>query len=117
MEFAEVIEGLKRDFYLYINIDPASISEELDHIIKISLERSYAAGFDYGWAWANKQAKPIYMKTPFGRVIHEFLSIREAARYVQGSATNIMHVLKNRQNTAYGYRWTYKNKEDEENID
>ena len=56
--------------------------------------------------------RPEYVKTPCyqynieGKFIQGFESISEAARVTQGHHENILKVLQNKSNTAYGFRWS-----------
>lgn len=43
-----------------------------------------------------------------GNVVAEHLGSREAAKAVTGNRSPIQHCLKNRIQTAYGYKWKYK---------
>lgn len=51
--------------------------------------------------------KPIVQITKDGKEINIFSSVSEAANAVNGSASNIVNVCKNKLPTAYGYAWRY----------
>lgn len=67
-----------------------------------------------------KMSKPILMFDLKGNYIKSWNSIKEASRWIQsldskkrtslsGISTHIVKVCKNKAQTAYGYKWEYKN--------
>ena len=58
---------------------------------------------------ANRQ--PVRMLTVDGKPIKEFVSVREAAKYIRGDASSISAVLNGKLHTCYGYRWERIEKE------
>ena len=56
-----------------------------------------------------KNVKSISQYDLDGNFIKEFISVAEAGRYINTSRSNINGVLKNRQKTAKGFIWKYKN--------
>ena len=115
MDPDEVIKMLRNDFCTRFNIDPAGIPKDQDKLLIDFLWMAYVAGYERRLAEGNTNATPVIMKTELGQFIREFPSIRAASRHVNGDPNNIIHVLKGNQNTAYGYRWSLKKKDDEEN--
>jgi hypothetical protein len=108
------IRFLRKDFCARFNIDPEDIPADQDDDLKEFILIAFTAGYDHRANDQNLKAKPVLMKTQFGEVIDEFPSVRAAARHLQRSPGNISRVLRSKQHIAYGYRWSYKNEEDEE---
>ena len=58
---------------------------------------------------AEKQKRKIYQLDLVGNIIAEYNSVTEASKAVGASnAAGIFAVANGRQNTAYGYKWKYK---------
>lgn len=72
-------------------------TEKLDNFIKAGIVN------------AEKQKRKIYQLDLIGNIIAEYNSVTEASKAVgASSATGIFAVANGRQNTAYGYKWKYK---------
>lgn len=52
--------------------------------------------------------RAVYMIDKEGRIIREFAIMKDAGDFVKGNPTNIMKCCKGEINTAYGYKWKYK---------
>ena len=66
----------------------------------------------YNLTWGGEQCsdsikKKCYQYTPTGEYLHEYSSIAEAGRAVNGKSNNIIKVLEGKLNIAYGYRWSF----------
>ena len=63
-----------------------------------------------GWdKWAKQHLlKPVIKCTLNGEYIQEYESINEAARSVNGSASNIKYTIEGKFKYAYGCKWKYK---------
>ncbi len=113
MDFDEFINRCTKDFYLEIGLaDCERMDPVTQAIVEAKFRQCYSAGYNAGEGRGNERSVAIYMKDGFGNVINEFRSVREAARYVQGDASNISRVLNSKQHTAYGYAWRYKDEKD-----
>lgn len=58
----------------------------------------------------DKRRKPVAMMDENGKVLMEFASASEAARAVGGCSSAIGKTCRNKDLTAYGYRWKYVDK-------
>ena len=66
----------------------------------------------YNLTWGGEQCSDnlkvcCYQYDIDGNFIQNFLSIADAARFVNGAHSNIIKVMQGKLNIAYGYRWSY----------
>jgi len=54
------------------------------------------------------QSKPVIQLDLDNNIVQEFPFLRKAAKAVNGNSGPISNVCKGKQNTAYGYKWRYK---------
>ncbi len=60
------------------------------------------------FAFKHALAKPIIQMDKMGVIIRDWCSIKEAARHLNVSDTNIGRCCKGGRGTAYGFKWKYK---------
>lgn len=93
-------DGNKQNNYVS-NLEWATQAENMNHAKEMGIFSANS-----GKAFMEKQ-KGVAQYTKEGELISTFCSIQEAARQVNGYASNIHHVISGKLKTHKGYVWRY----------
>jgi len=127
MDRDKVIQECANQFMVRTRLNEISWQGVILEELRDVLEMLYGVGYDHGRDEIKfHQAREVLQMGEYGIVISSYKSVREAARAVEGNASNIRAVLSGRQHTAYSFQWrwadsffdysTTKDLQDEEDI-